>query len=714
MNRYLSPLLLSVLLSFAKAEGWFDSECGLMRDLLIVEDLDRKINDRLPVTYNHQLQGGLINMPTARMGDDGEIGFGYSSVPPYGLWNLRCQLTDRIEVTGNYRIFKGVQDPVLSHEGFGDFSDKGANVKFTIFSPEDSNYTLPGISFGFDDIIGTRAFKSSYLVLTQVFKENNIEVTLGVGSDRIRGWFGGFNWFPFHHLDSRFLKPLCLTVEYDATPYRSHRREPHPKGRIQKTPFNIGAKYRLWDFIDLTASYVRGEKFACSLSAYYNFGYTKGFVPKINEPLLYRTPVVHEPIGCRRPYDAVAFDYAYAFYEQGFRLLDGYIEYDTWNKTTLRFRIANDRYRTEEQVRTRLNNIVAFLTPSNVDTVIITLDTEGMPIQEYHYPMPLVSEFASGEMGSYELEVITPLQEATWPNPCSSIEIYKSHRDAFNFIMAPRTHTFFGSSKGKFKYALGVGPGINGFLNDSVYYSVLLGYTLISDLKHVGNVDRLNPSQLINVRTDSARYYKQTGLVVDELYIQKNWAMGNGWYARAGVGYFEQMYGGGVTEFLYYPLDKDWAFGLQGAIVKKRKTTGLGFTNWITKYKGFIPELRYFTGSQLFANFYYFWPQAQLDFKIQAGKFLANDWGARYEVARYFPSGLILTFWYTTTNARDNLNGQRYYDKGISFSMPIDIFYTSSSCARWGYGMSAWLRDVGASALTGQELYQMIRQHRDH
>jgi len=696
------------------AHAWFDAQCGLMRDLLIVEDIDKRMSDRLPVTYNHQLQGGYINMPSARMGCDGEIGFGYTSVPPYRLWNIRCQLTDYIEITGNYRIFNGVADPVLSSSGFGDFSDKGANVKFSVFSPEDSDYILPGLAFGFDDFLGTRAFKSSYVMLTQVFKECNLEITVGAGSERIRGFFAGFNWFPFHHLDSRFLKPFCITGEYDAIPYKSHKREPHPDGRNQKTALNIGAKYRLWDFIDLSASYVRGTEFACSVSAYYNFGYTKGFVPKINEPLLYRSPIINEPIGCRRPEDAVAFDYAYAFFDQGFRLLEGRIEYDLCNKAILRFRIANDKYRTEAQVKERLNNIVAFLTPSNVDTVIITLDTEGMPIQEYRYPMPFVSEFASGEMGPYELDAITPLQEASWPDPCSSVEIYKCHRDLWNFIVAPRTHTFFGSSKGKFKYALGVGPGINGFLNDSVYYSVLLGYTLFSDLKHVGTVDRLNPSQLINVRTDSSRYYKQTGLVVDEMYLQKNWAMGKGWYARAGAGYFEQMYGGVVSELLYYPLDKNWAFGLQGALVKKRQTTGLGFTNWITKYQGFVPKLRYFTGSQFFANFYYTWPEAKLDFKVQAGKFLANDWGVRYEVARYFPSGLILTMWYTTTNGHDHINGQTYYDKGISFSMPVDVFYTSSSCARWGYGMSAWLRDVGASALTGQELYQMIRTHREY
>ncbi|MBX9804671.1 MAG: YjbH domain-containing protein, partial [Alphaproteobacteria bacterium] len=84
----------------------------------------------------------------------------------------------------------------------------------------------------------------------------------------------------------------------------------------------------------------------------------------------------------------------------------------------------------------------------------------------------------------------------------------------------------------------------------------------------------------------------------------------------------------------------------------------------------------------------------------------------RTEISRYFPSGLRLGFWYTYTNGHDIINNQTYYDKGIFFSVPLDIFYTRSTRTRWGYGMSAWLRDVGASAYSGTELYELINQER--
>src|SRR5262245_53872299 len=100
------------LIQFASAAT--DFQDNLMRDLLIVDYWNRKLEERLPVTYNFLLQGGYFNMPSARMGEDGELGVGYARNRPYINYNLRCQLTRHLEVTGSYRILKGVKDPILS------------------------------------------------------------------------------------------------------------------------------------------------------------------------------------------------------------------------------------------------------------------------------------------------------------------------------------------------------------------------------------------------------------------------------------------------------------------------------------------------------------------------------------------------------------------------------------------------------------------------
>jgi len=720
--------ILLVITSHSQLFTWDDCNTGnsLINDMLIVQYWNDRINDRLPVTYNHLLQGGYFNMPSARMGAEGEIGFGYSSVPPYRNYNIRCQLIDRLEISGNYRIFKGVDDPILTPLGFGDLSDKGANVKLSLLSPEDSDYRLPGFAIGMEDFLGTRNFKARYLVFTQVFLEHNLEVSLGYGEQRIHGFFGGVNWLPFHRSEYSYLKGICLTAEYDATPYKDPLVEKHPKGRKKKTALNVGFKYRLWNHFDASLSYVRGEELAFSASTFYNFGETKGLLPKIHDPLPYLAPINVEPLGDMRPEDVMAQDLVFAMNEQGFDLLDVWLndmpfqdmeclDYELEWQKVLTLRILNQNYRTERDVRMRLNNLLAYLVPSNIDYVTVILECEGFPIQEYHYCMDYVRDYAAREIGPHELRVLTPLEEVEDPLGYYSKGdlIFKQHRDLWNLELYPKTDTLFGSSRGKFKYALGLNLGINGYVLSSLYYSIRLGYTVVSNLDHLRGIDRLNPSQLINVRSDVVLYYDQKGLTLDAAFLQKNWNLGCGWYGRVAAGYFEEEYGGAAGEVLYYPLHGSWAIGLEAAALKKRALGGgFAFTDKVRKLDGFEVTYRKFMGSQYFLDLYYEWHAAKLDFKFQAGKFLANDYGVRSEISRYFPSGLEISLWYTVTNGHDKLNGQTYYDKGVSFSMPMDIFYTHSSLSRWNYGMSAWLRDVGVSASTGQELYNMIREQR--
>lgn len=687
---------------------------NLLDDLVVVEYWNQKLNDRLPVTYNNFLQGGYINMPSARMGQEGEIGAGYSHVHPYLNYNLRFQIIDRLEISGSYRIFKGVDDPILTPLGFGDMSDKGVNVKFAFIHPEDSDYKLPGFAIGFDDFIGTQNFRSQYLVLTQVLLDHDAEVSLGYGVQRLRRWFGGIQWTPFRRDKCAWLQGITLVAEYDATPYHDPKIEKHPRGRRSLTGWNGGFKYRLLNQIDFSLSYVRGHKWAFAASTFYNFGNTKGFLPKINDPLPYRSPVNVEPLGPVRPEQALAQDLVYAFREQGFDLLQIWMHYNDECDKVLRLNVYNVIFRSESDVRSRLNHLLAYLIPSDIDMVIVTMESEGFPIQDYHFCMDFVRRFGGHDMCAHELRILSPMTEATFPDPSMETLIFKARRPWWNVDFFPQTHTFFGSSRGKFKYALGIGSLVDGFLYDDIYYSVELGYNLWSNLHHLQGVDRLNPSKLINVRTDIVNYYRQPGLTLNEAYFQKVWNLnGSGWYTKAALGYLEREYAGLAGEFLYYPVVGRWAIGVEGAIYRKRSYRGLGFTDKVRKTKNYIVHHKPFPyGSQYFLDLYYEYREAKLDTRVRIGKFLANDYGARYEISRNFDSGMRITFWYTYTNGNDIINGKTYHDKGVAITMPLDLFYMQTSRETWSYGMSAWLRDVGVIGGTGKDLYYMINDQR--
>ncbi len=132
----------------------------------------------------------------------------------------------------------------------------------------------------------------------------------------------------------------------------------------------------------------------------------------------------------------------------------------------------------------------------------------------------------------------------------------------------------------------------------------------------------------------------------------------------------------------------------------KRRYHGLGFTNKIRRLHGHTPTFERFLGVQYFLDLHYTLKPWDVDLKVKIGQFLAKDRGVRFEMSRWFPSG------------HDHVNRTIYHDKGFAFSIPIDFFLRQSSRTYIGYAMSAWLRDVGASAETGRALYETIRLER--
>ena len=123
--------------SLIAEEVWEESislEGGnLFEDLAIVEEIDKKETFELPLIMNYQNQGGYFTMPSARMANVGNVGFGFSSVEPYYIYNANFQYFDHWEITASYWVFKGVTEANFGHLGFGDDADRTASLKYSIF-----------------------------------------------------------------------------------------------------------------------------------------------------------------------------------------------------------------------------------------------------------------------------------------------------------------------------------------------------------------------------------------------------------------------------------------------------------------------------------------------------------------------------------------------------------------------------------------------------
>ncbi|NGX61772.1 MAG: hypothetical protein K940chlam9_01261 [Chlamydiae bacterium] len=713
MSRYFLLLLLLVS-AVLRAEQSVNS---LMEALEVAAYWDYKLEERFPLTYNHLLSTGYFVTPSARMSEDGEFGGGVAYAPPYLNINGRIQPFPFLELTANYRIFRGVEDPGLSPHGFGDYADRGANFKFGLLWPEVFDYCFPGIAFGMDDFMGSCKFTTYYIVGTQVWKRFGLEMSLGWGRGRYadgpsKGVFGGINWLPFYHRNYKWTKGISLAAEFDPTKYEDPEIEPHPKGRSTKSPVNFGLKYNLCDLIEVSASYIRGEEFAVSGSLHCNLGKTEGFLPKLDDPLPYRAPVDRQPLGCYRPESVMIQNLNYALLDQGFQLISAWME-ESCLGPRLTISLINRCYRHEHVYRERLQCLLASLTPSNIEEVVVIIESYGLPCQKYVYPRELLLEYVAHTIFPHEFHLVTPRQEATLCCNETRHQIFHRRYELWRCHISPRFETFFGSAAGKFKYDLGIKANFEGFLPYQWYYEVEPSFTVLSDIHHLADFDFYHPSQILNVASDYIRYRQQSSFTWDRLYLQKSWNFGRSCFGRISGGYFQVNYGGIAGEALFYPANANFAVGLEGAVVKKRNYSGLGFQSTLRKFEGGKPVwVSYSTLQQYFLSFYLDYAPLQIFTKLSVGQFLARDKGVRLEATRYFDNGFRITGWITYTDAGDKIHGENYYDRGVAIEIPFDFFYKRSCKRVWSYGMAAWLRDAGYSTTTGIPLFDTLNQER--
>ncbi len=706
-KRIIRPLFFIAITSLFAS----DPMTGLMNDLKTAKEIDERRKDELPFFYDFSMIGGYFNMPSARMPPLGTFGFGSARPPPYNIYGMSFQLFSRIELSANYRVYKGIKEGNFGSSGFGDDADRIGNIKLAILKPSDGFPSFPSISIGADDFFGTRRFNSQYVVVTKEWKSANFEATLGWSRGRMKGFFGGVAWSPWRKTPFFFINNLSLLAEYDNIDYKKHPHE-HPRGRDVKCRVNGGLSYVVWDMLQVSLSSLRGKTVAGGASFRYPLGTSEGLFPKIHDPLFYTTPIDTEPLGITRKENEFVYELAYAFNEQGFDLYEASLEEKSDGKH-LWLQLVNNRYRDEKIVRERIQDVLAALTPSNIISITVVTEADALPCQSYTFRVTDLEQFRLQFIGLDELTALSPLHEAKKP-PRESIQIFKRHKDVWLFTFRPYILTFFGGATGKFKYNVGLIASPEGYLFDHYYYKIQLGYSIHSTMWNVKAMDRLNPSELPNVRTDTIRYYQNNSVFLGKAFLQRSFNLSKGWFYRLAAGYFEIAYGGVATEFLYYPVSSNWAVGIEGAVLLKRRYHGIAFTHKIRKLKGQTPIFIPFTGVQYFLDLYYTFKPLQLDFKVMAGEFLAKDLGARFEISRRFSSGLRLTLWYTVTNGHDKVNGHTYYDKGFAFSIPLDFFLTKSSRTFINYGMSAWLRDVGAIAETGRQLHYTLREERNY
>ncbi len=679
--------------SILRAEEVGDLFC----DLEMVDTIDRKAEERLPLFYNQSLVGGYFLTPSARMEREGVVAIGGGPIRPYNTYGGVIQLFKRFELSGNYRTFKGGISAFLS-----DDSERIVNGKIALLMPGDGPAWLPMISIGGDVVVSSVSQNTQYIIATKTFLDANFEVSLGWGRKRVKGFFGGMAWTPLRKSNIPILKDLSILAEYDPTDYRETFGVDAKLRRVDSR-LNVGLGFLGWDILQISAMSVRGKEIAALASLRYPMGTSPGLLPKVRNPKLYCESTVHGKV-CEE-----VKGLAYAISEQGLFLNTASLYYDCENKKVLWLKVINSRYREVECVRERLIFLLAGRVPSDVDYVSIVVEADGIPAYSYCFRQQDLLRFQEGKISQCELECISSMREPCVPPSSDALSLYHQNKRLGSFMFRPRSLSYFQGDEGKFKHSLGLLAAIEGYLLDQTFYRVQVSYAFDSSKPSSRNSkSALTPRVLPEVRTDALRYHEESNFSLEEAFLQKGWHLDKGWFARLSGGYFEPAYVGTNAEFLLFPVTSSWAFGVEGALVWKRRYLGLGTTNSVRRIKGGVACDESFLGKQAFFDIHYFYKPLQLDFLLKSGLFLARDVGSRIEMTRTFKSGFQFSLWYTLSGKGGNF----FHDRGFAFSIPLDFFLRRSSRSSIGYGMAATLRNNGAFSATGKHLYYSLSEER--
>lgn len=651
---------------------------------------------------------GLIDMPTARAAPDAEVATTLSTFGPTTRTTLTFQVLPRVSGSFRYARIDGYTAP-----GVG-YYDRSFDLRFTL---SEERGPWPEVAVGLQDFLGTGVFGGEYIVATRRLGAS-VEVTGGLGwgrfatdggfdnplgilSDRFNdrppataggGRFNADSWFRgdaavFGGISWRPTDRLTLRAEYSSDGYVDEVG----RGIVERdSPFNFGLSYRVARGVDLSAFFVNGSEFGFGITGVFNpksppLGATPDRLPPPITPR--RTAaelgwgdVLNEPDARRaRPVAALSAELA----TQGIAFEALRIDRD---RATVR--VANLRYRSAAQAVGRTARVLARSLPAEVETFEIVVSELGMPLTTFVLERSDLEELEFAPDGAWQSFVRADVSDALARGPVPAART----RPAFVWSIGPYLDTELFDPDNPLRADAGIRAtgrlalGGGTFLSGSVRKKV------------VGNLDastRPSDSVLPRVRSENAIYNREGDPAIEYLVAESFFRPGENLYGRLTAGYLEKMYGGVSAELLWKPHNSRIGLGAEINYARQRdfdQLFGLRDYDVVTGHvSGYL---------ELAEGFH-----ARLD----AGRYLAGDWGSTLEITREFDNGFRIGAYATLTDVSFDDFGEGSFDKGIRVTVPLDWIAGRQTRQSFETLIQPVLRDGGARLSVPNRLYEVVR-----
>ena len=667
-------------------------------------------------TSNVHGEIGLINIPSSRILEEGNLKLHLVNSDPINSLFITSTPFDWMEVSLRYSDINTIKySPYPSFSGDQTYKDKSFNLKIRLIEETE---TFPELSVGFRDLIGTGLFSGEYLVSSK--KIGDFDFTVGVGwgslssSDGLDNpfidlsedfqsrdsgyWMGGEirydRWFTGKKISSFY--GIEYVNKYSGLRFKLDFDKSNPFQFDKKSNLSFGIAIPASNFIDINLVRHRGTDIGFGIS--YKANYSKDLISK-NEyiPEIYFNDSDKKLL--RERDDVFSGTINTLLSPYGLFTQEIYLD-DKEKKVTLI--INNSKYKNQNIATKRTIEIIKeILQGRNIKKVSIVYEQSNIFTNVVSFPL---EKFISFLDNSYSVpEIKKHLSNETFDALDNTNRIFKGNINfpIFSWGITPNLRNHVGAPESFYSGQLGF------FVNGGVAFDKSSSLDGSISLNLYSNMDQLKLkafSRLPKVRSDIREYLKNKNSLSSLTYTKlfktfyRNDSM---LISGAKLGLFEEMYGGIGSAFLYRNIAKPWFLTGNFYWVKQREfNQRFSFR----KYETFTGHL----------SFVWETPLQGMRLSLTGGRYLAKDSGITLNLSKTFKSGFTLGAFATKTDISAYEFGEGSFDKGIYFSIPLDIVSKNYQKNHARFIWRNLTKDGGAILSGGLELEGFIDGTSNH
>ncbi|MBN2631263.1 MAG: YjbH domain-containing protein [Rhodobacteraceae bacterium] len=692
---------------------------------------------------------GLIDMPSAEAQKDGMLSVTSGHFGPISRTTLSFQISPRL--SGSFR-FLGVRDwnkrycetPACDGiDQFETYYDRSFDVRYKLL---DETRTLPAVTIGLQDFVGTGIIAGEYVVATKHVTPD-VKVSAGLGWGRLGSYgdigspFGdrppleigkGGNvnvdqWFrgpaaPFGGIEWQINDRWTAKAEYSSDSFAEEAEK--RKTFDRKSPVNFGLEYQHKDSFRLGGYYMYGSTVGVAAHFYLNPKKRPGGGVLVTAP---------DPIKPRPSRGANPEAYSTTWQSDGQspeilrvnltkRLARDGIEVDSvrFEGATAYLSVRNVTNDSQAQVIGRAARGMSQSLPASVEQFVVVPVVNGMPVSQVVLRRSDLEALEFDPAGSDRLLARAEIIAAP-----TGLDAALRDAEAYprlTWSLSPNFRFRLFDQNAPLKASAGV--RLDG--RYEVTPNLALYGAMTKDI--ISNLDDRPPlpdrNGLQPVRSANYFYDSEGDPALEKLALMFTRKLAPEVYGRVSLGYLERMFGGVSGEVLWMPTDKRWAIGAEvNYLAQRAPDQGLGFKLPLSMYvTDGCTDPSFETGKCGAKDSYkvvtahvsgYYKFDNDFHVQVDVGQYLAGDIGATLSLKREFDNGWRVGAFVTKTDASAEEFGSGSFDKGITLEIPVTALLGKPSTKVRTTVLRPFGRDGGQKPDVDGRLYDSLRAYRE-